>query len=116
MNRKLRIIRGDTFAFGVEFRGLDQELDTFYFTCQSIPQKQIIFQKTLGDGISLVEINTEDAEDPVTTYRVRVAPEDTADLAPGTYFYDCEVGINGDIFTLMEGELILRPDATRRSE
>ena len=113
MNRKLRIIRGDTFAFGVEFKGLDQELDTFYFTCQSIPQKEMIFQKSLGDGISLVELDVEKA---IATYRVRVAPEDTANLAPGTYFYDCEIGINNDIFTLMEGELVLRPDATYRSE
>ena len=112
MNRELKLIRGDTFAFGVEFMGLDQELDTFYFTCQSIPQKEIIFQKSLEDGISLVEMDTEKVS---AIYRVRVAPEDTADLPPGSYFYDCEAGINGDFFTLMEGKLILKPDATHRS-
>lgn len=112
MNRELKIIRGDTFAFGVEFDGLDQELDTFYFTCQSIPQGEIIFQKSLDNGISLVEMDTEKVK---ALYRVRVAPEDTADLAPGSYFYDCEFGINGDYFTIMEGRLILLPDATHRS-
>lgn len=103
-DKNIRMTRGDTLAFGMEFDGLDQDLDSAYFTCKKAYEGENVFQKSLGDGISKAEDNK---------YRVRVAPEDTANIDAGKYYYDLEIGVNGDIFTLMKGILDIEPDVTK---
>lgn len=101
----LAMIRGDTFAFGVEIEGLNQQLESAYFSCKlSAKDQEYIFQKTLGNGISMVEMGK---------YRVRVAPEDTVNLACKSYRYDLQIGVNGDVFTVLKGELTISDDITR---
>lgn len=101
----LAMIRGDTYAFGVEIEDLDQELETAYFSCkETASDEDYIFQKTLNDGISLVETGK---------YRVRIAPEDTVNLKAKSYRYDLQIGVNGDIYTVLKGELNIAEDITR---
>lgn len=106
----IKMVRGDTLAFGVLIEGNTQELDTAFFSCkQNKDDDKYLFRKSLDDGISLVKTG----EDSIT-YRVRVAPEDTEDLEPGNYYYDLEIGLNDDIFTLLNGVLTLEHEVTRR--
>ncbi len=99
------MVRGDTLAFGVEIEGLGQDLDTCYFSCKTDPSDtNYVFQKSLDDGITVVEQGK---------YRVRVAPDDTENLNTGKYFYDLEIGINGDIYTVLRGKLEIVYDITR---
>lgn len=103
--RYVLMTRGDTMSFGMIIEGMgDQELETAYLTCRKNHTDPPVFQKSLGDGISLLEKGQ---------YVVRVAPEDTKDLEPGKYFYDLEIGLNGDIFTVLNGVLELARDVTR---
>lgn len=103
-DKNITMTRGDTLSFGLEIEGLEQDLDTAYFTCKSsFSATSNVFQKSLGDGISKVATGQ---------YRCRVAPEDTEGLVAGTYYYDFEIGVNDDIFTLMKGALIIEPDVT----
>lgn len=105
MDKNLSMVRGDTLSFGMEISGIDQALDSVYFTCKSsYSATDPAFMKSLGDGISIVEPGK---------YRVRVAPEDTYNLESGVYYYDLQIGINGDVFTIMRGALELEPDVTR---
>ncbi len=107
-NKNIQMVRGDTLAFGLEFDGLDQNLDSAYFTCkQNDTETEFVFQKSLGNGIELVETNK---------YRVRVAPEDTANIEAGNYYYDLQIGVNGDIYTLLIGILEIQQDVTFDSE
>ena len=104
---KIKKVRGDTIAFGVSITNLDQDLSSAYFSCKTDPDATgYIFQKSLSNGITKVETGK---------YRVRVAPEDTHDVEPGTYYYDLQIGLNGDIFTVMKGKLILESDITREA-
>ena len=101
----LAMIRGDTYAFGVEIEDLDQDLETAYFSCKnSADDEEYIFQKTLDDGISKVDTGK---------YRVRIAPEDTVNLSAKSYRYDLQIGVNGDIYTVLKGELTIAEDITR---
>lgn len=101
----LTMIRGDTLAFAVEIEGLNQDLETAYFSCKADPSDASYkFQKTLQNGISKVETGK---------YRVRVAPADTKNIEVGTYRYDLEIGVNGDIFTILKGKLKIVEDITR---
>lgn len=101
----LDMIRGDTLAFAVEIEGLDQDLESAYFSCKnSANDETYIFQKSLEDGITKVGTGT---------YRVRVAPEDTVNLEAKTYRYDLQIGLNGDIATVLKGTLKIVEDITR---
>ena len=102
-HQNITMTRGDTFAFGLEIVDLDQDLDSCFFTCRHSFDGEIIFQKSLTDGISMVETGL---------YRVRVAPDDTKRLDAGQYYYDLEISVNSDVFTLLEGVLTLDHDVT----
>lgn len=105
----IRISRGDTLSFGIQVYDEDggpfgQDLEHVYFTCKSNrSDSRFLFQKSLSDGISKVGQGA---------YTVRVAPSDTANAKPGRYFYDLEIGCNGDVFTVMRGVLELMQDVT----
>ena len=94
--QNINMIRGDTFAFGLEYDGTDQDLETAYFTCRKSFDGDIVFQKSIGHGIEKVETGL---------YRIRIAPEDTKGIESGHYYYDFEIGINNDVFTLANGDL-----------
>ena len=103
----LSMVRGDTLAFAIEIAGLDQDLDSAFFSCKlDARDNDYVFQKSLGEGISKVETGK---------YRVRVAPEDTENIEVGTYEYDLQIGANGDIFTVLKGKLKVVMDITREA-
>lgn len=103
----ITMTRGDTLSFGMEVKddtGNGIELDTAYMTCKKALTDDVnVFLKSLGNGIT--EIG--DGQ-----YAVRVAPEDTANVSAGKYFYDLQIGVNGDIFTVKKGVLELEADIT----
>ena len=100
----LSMVRGDTLSFGIEYDGTTQDLETAFFTCRNnISSEQVIFQKSLGTGITKVDTGK---------YIIRVAPSDTRYIEPGAYYYDFQISINGDVFTLLKGALIIEQDST----
>lgn len=103
-NQNITFVKGDTLAFNVRVYdedGLPMTVDSAYMTCKKMPTKtEVIFQKSLEDGIS--------QEGGVMT--VRVAPEDTKEADAGEYFYDFQIGVGDDIFTIMIGTLSLEQD------
>lgn len=111
--RNIRNVRGDTYSFALEIENLEQEIESIYFTCRDSlnDNSNVLFQKSLNNGISLTE-----QEDKIDKYAVRVAPNDTKNIQSGTYYYDLQVGVNGDIFTIMKGKFIIEQDSTREEE
>lgn len=108
-DKYITMTRGDTLSFGIEF--YDKEGNTFtddlesaFFTCkQNYTDDENIFQKSLENGITKIG----DGQ-----YAVRVAPEDTAGIEYGKYFYDLEIRLNSDAFTLLKGVLEIERDVT----
>lgn len=97
MFTNITMIRGDTMSFGLEIEDLEQDLDTAYFTVKtSLSSDENVVRKSLGNGITKVETGK---------YVIRMAPADTASLDAGEYYYSFEVGVNGDVFTLLIGTL-----------
>lgn len=102
-NKNLKMVVGDTESFGFEITGVSG-IDAAFFSCKRESQDtSYLFQKSLGDGIGQQENNR---------FVVRIAPEDTQNLSPGQYYYDLEVGANGDVFTILRGILTLVPEIT----
>ena len=101
----ITMVRGDTLSFGMEYDGTEQDLDSAIFGIRSnVSGGGLVVSKTIGDGISKVGTGK---------YIVRVAPEDTRYMNAGTYRYDFQVGINDDVFTLLEGALTIEADQVR---
>lgn len=102
----LEMIKGDTLSFAVEieFDDKPQELEKALFTCKkNLDDGDVVFQKTLENGISFRK-----QERSKMYYVVRIAPEDTKDIETGHYFYDMQIEINGDVFTILTGALKVR--------
>ena len=108
----IRNVKGDTYSNAMILEGIGQNLESAYFTIRDTlkDDSEILVEKSLGNGISLVEY---DAENDIRKYIIRVAPDDTKDLQSGTYYYDLEVGLNGDVFTVMKGTFTIEQDSTR---
>lgn len=106
-DENITMVIGDTLSFNVfvsDREGNPVMVDSAAFTCKKVVNDATgIFQKDLEDGI------TQDDTGMIT---VRVAPEDTASLYAGLYFYDMEIGVDDDIFTLLRGVLTLEQDIT----
>ena len=99
----ISLVKGDTLSFNVELDGVDT-LDSAYFTCKKIPTSNTnIFKKSIGDGISKIEDGL---------YVVTVDPADTSGVDAGMYYYDFQIGVNGDVFTIFIGMLELIQDVT----
>lgn len=102
-NKNFKMVVGDTESFGFEITGVSG-IDAAFFSCKRESQDiSYLFQKSFGDGIEQRENNR---------FVVRIAPEDTQNLSPGQYYYDLEVGANGDVFTILRGILTLVPEIT----
>lgn len=105
-NKNITMTRGDTLSFNVEItdqNGDIIEVDSADFTCKKVSTDESnIFHKALGTGI------LQDAE----CITVRVAPEDTRNVDAGRYFYDMQIGIGQDIFTILKGVLEIEQDVT----
>ena len=103
MDQKLTMTRGDTATIGMIIEQLDQDLDTAFLTVRAGFDSGISFQKSLDDGIT---------KQGIGIYLVRIDPNDTKSLPAGEYFYDLEIGVNGDVFTVLRGILSVLPDVT----
>ena len=103
----ITMVRGDTLSFNMEIEGIGQNLDSAFFSCRKDHDEDYVFQKSLEDGISLIETDGD-----TRVYAVRVAPEDTANLEAGKYYYDLEIGVNNDIYTVLKGVLEIEKDVT----
>ena len=103
--QNLSMVRGDTLSFDVRLSDLDgATISSLYFTVKKKASDEVfIFQKSMADGITKVDD---------TTYRVRVAPEDTSGVTAGKYAYDLQIGVGTDIYTLLMGSLTIVQDVT----
>ena len=108
----IKHVKGDTFSSALVVEDLGQDLDTAYFTCRESlnDNSEALFVKSLGDGITLVEY---DEHKDIRKYAIRIEPADTKDLQSGTYYYDLEIGVNDDIFTIMKGRFVIEQDSSR---
>lgn len=105
MQKYIKIYRGDTLAFDLEVEGLTADLKSACFSCKSsYSDPAYVFQKKLNDGITKTGTGK---------YHVRVAPGDTDDVEPGRYFYDLQLSVGEDIYTVLSGTLEIMADVTR---
>lgn len=109
MRKNFEVIKGDTLAFAVEI-GFDEnpnDLEEILFTAKRNADDGNLFQKRLNHGIEKVATFGNKLY-----YRVRASPFDTEKLEAGMYHYDLEIRVNGDVFTILNGFLIVENEIT----
>ena len=102
-------IRGDTLNIQLEFESdivLNLENEDFDITF-SLKQYATAVPYVLQKGKTAV---TEIGDN---IFMLRIAPEDTVDLVPGYYYYDIEVKLGEDVYTVAIGRLHIEVDITR---
>ena len=111
INRDIEMVRGDTMSFAFQLKGLEgSRPNAVYFTCKaSIEDTSPVFQLSLDNTI---DERSYDPEKDILTYSVRIPPDKTVNLDNGRYFYDLEIQVNADIFTLMRGRLAIDYEIT----
>lgn len=102
------MIRGDTVNIQFEIESdtvLDLSSDDFDVTFslkQAATDTTYVFQKHKSAVTEISENN----------FVLRIAPDDTAELIPGYYFYDLQLGIGDDIYTIALGMFQIIRDIT----
>lgn len=104
--QNITMVKGDTVSFNVEVFDNDGNpitVDSADMVCKKrVLGDDVTFHKSLGDGITQSQ----------GIMTVRVAPGDTRDAEAGLYFYDFQIGVGDDIFTLLNGVLTIEQDVT----
>lgn len=107
MDWNISMVKGDTMAFGVELCSdtndtpFTDAVEMEFNVKSSYDHNDMVFQLTNGDGIT----SLGDGQ-----YIVRCAPEKTADVDAGDYYYDFSVMANGDVFTFLRGVLMIEEE------
>lgn len=105
-DENITMVKGDTLSFNVQILdedGSPMTVDSADFTCKkNVANDEVVFHKSLDAGIGQSQ----------GLLTVRVAPYDTLEADAGRYFYDLQIGVDGDIFTIMRGVLELEQDVT----
>ena len=105
----ITMTKGDTLSFGLELydgngEAFTDDLASAFFTCkQNYTDSANVFQKSLGNGIT----KADDGQ-----YIVRVAPEDTIGMEAGKYFFDLQIEVDSDVFTMLKGVLEIEQDVS----
>ena len=106
--KNLEIVQGDTVNFGLEFEEVNDtgdfiDLTSAFFTVRASFDGEIICQSSLGSGIIKEEVGL---------YSVSLSHDQTALLNPGTYYYDMQVGIEDEVYTIFVGVMTVIPSVT----
>lgn len=107
--------RGDTYSRDFSIEGWNEEISKIYFTVkEKVENKRAVLQKTLSDGITLVE-----DENGVKTYNLTICSTDTDKMkADYEYVFDIEMhspGVNNTVIkkTIITGTLKLIASSTK---
>lgn len=112
---KFEFYRGDTYSRDFTIIGWSKEISKVFFTVkENVEDKKAVFQKTLGDGIYLVE-ETDNSK----TFNLTICCVDTDDLRKDyEYPFDIEIHSPTDTNipikkTIITGTLKVKASSTR---
>lgn len=118
VTQDIDIVKGDTLSFNFQLTGLKlgtpaAKRPTFTFSVAD--EQSIFFTATSAhgeedaDGITLADYN--ESKD-VATYVVYIAPTKTKTLDLARYYYDLQMELGDDVYTLMRGRFTLLREVT----
>lgn len=113
IQKNIMMVRGDTCVFNFQLTGLGSSASpTFEMACKTMPDNSVSnsFEISSTDGDIVLE--EYDDETDTGTYSVCISPGDTSSLDIGRYYYDLQMTLDDNIYTLMRGRLELLYEVT----
>jgi len=98
MLKVFQVKRGATFSFIVTFKNLEQDVATMTFGLKEDYDKEMLIEKTLGDGITKIDDNK---------YKVDFSYADIIGLEAGMYVYDLRYTIGDTPAIPLSGYVIV---------
>ena len=98
MLKVFQVKRGATFSFIITFKNLDQDVASMTFGLKEDYDKEMLIEKTLGDGITQIETGK---------YKVDFSYTDIIGLEAGMYVYDLRYTIGDTPSIPLSGYVIV---------
>ena len=98
MLKVFQVKRGATFSFIVTFKNLNQDVATMNFGVKEDYDKQMLIEKTLGNGITKIEIGK---------YKVDFSYSDVLLMQAGMYVYDLRYTIGSTPSIPLSGYIVV---------
>lgn len=107
MLKVFQVKRGATFSFIVTFKNLNQDVSSMTFGLKEDYDKEMLVEKTLGDGITKIDTNK---------YKVDFSYTDIIDLEAGMYVYDLRYTIGTTPAIPLSGYVIVNDSVFNEEE
>ena len=107
MLKVFQVKRGATFSFIVTFKNLNQDVVTMTFGLKEDYDKDMLIEKTLGDGITKIDDNK---------YKVDFSYTDIITLEAGMYVYDLRYTIGDTPAIPLSGYVIVQDSVFNNQE
>ena len=107
MLKVFQVKRGATFSFIVTFKNLNQDVATMSFGLKEDYDKEMLIEKTLGDGITKIDDNK---------YKVDFSYTDILNLEAGMYVYDLRYTIGDNPAIPLSGYVIVQDSVFNNQE
>ena len=107
MLKVFQVKRGATFSFIVTFKNLDQDVSSMTFGLKEDYDKEMLLEKTLGDGITKID---------TAKYKVDFSYTDIIDLESGMYVYDLRYTIGDTPSIPLSGYVIVNDSVFNNQE
>ena len=107
MLKVFQVKRGATFSFIVTFKNLNQDVFSMTFGLKEDYDKEMLVEKTLGDGITKIDTNK---------YKVDFSYTDIIDLEAGMYVYDLRYTIGTTPAIPLSGYVIVNDSVFNEEE
>lgn len=107
MLKVFQVKRGATFSFIVTFKNLNQDVSSMTFGLKEDYDKEMLVEKTLGDGITQIDTNK---------YKVDFSYTDIMDLEAGMYVYDLRYTIGTTPAIPLSGYVIVNDSVFNEEE
>lgn len=107
MLKVFQVKRGATFSFIVTFKNSNQDVSSMTFGLKEDYDKEMLVEKTLGDGITKIDTNK---------YKVDFSYTDIMDLEAGMYVYDLRYTIGTTPAIPLSGYVIVNDSVFNEEE
>ena len=107
MLKVFQVKRGATFSFIVTFKNMNQDVSSMAFGLKEDYDKEMLVEKTLGDGITKIDTNK---------YKVDFSYTDIMDLEAGMYVYDLRYTIGTTPAIPLSGYVIVNDSVFNEEE
>ena len=112
--RDIEIVRGDTMSFNFQLVGLEgiapSKVTFMVKENYNDADADALVNLEIGAGITQIDYDTDT---DTFTFCVHLRPAQTDELDLARYYYDLQIAVDGDVFTLMKGRFTLDYDVTK---